>query len=223
MGQLANARTGEGSAACAGSQHVEGKRDYATLVLLVVCALRRRELAVLYIADVQQREGRWVIADLHGKGNRIRTVAVPLWVKAAIDARLAEGELLKGRIFRSVAKNGTISRSSLSDWAVWSIVQQSAEEIGMKRSVRTISDGLAQSSVVNPVAIWSRSSSYLITLRFRRPNAISAPSRTLQLRSMTTWACSSGLTDHKAFARQQDRFGRDRRDVVRVENPLNLR
>ena len=112
---------------------LKGKRDYAILALLVGCALRRRELAVLDIADVQQREGRWVIADLHGKGNRIRTVAIPLWVKAAIDAWLAEGELLEGRIFRSVAKNGRLSRSSLSDWAVWSIVQQSAEEIGMKR------------------------------------------------------------------------------------------
>jgi integrase len=112
---------------------LKGKRDYAILALLVGCALRRRELAVLDIADVQQREGRWVIADLRGKGNRIRTVAVPLWVKSAIDAWLTEAELLEGRIFRAIAKNGRISRSSLSDWAVWAIVQQSAEQIGMKR------------------------------------------------------------------------------------------
>jgi integrase len=112
---------------------LKGKRDYAILALLVGCALRRRELAVLDIADVQQREGRWVIADLRGKGNRIRTVAVPLWVKSAIDAWRTEAELLEGRIFRAIAKNGRISRSSLSDWAVWAIVQQSAEQIGMKR------------------------------------------------------------------------------------------
>lgn len=112
---------------------LKGKRDYAVLALLVGCALRRRELAALDIADVQQREGRWVIADLCGKGNRIRTVAVPLWVKTGIDAWLKEAELNEGRIFRAVAKNGKISRSSLSDWAVWAIVQQSAEEIGMKR------------------------------------------------------------------------------------------
>lgn len=112
---------------------LKGKRDYAVLALLVGCALRRRELSALDIADVQQREGRWVIADLCGKGNRIRTVAVPLWVKTAIDAWLREAELNEGRIFRAVAKNGKISRSSLSDWAVWAIVQQSAEEIGIKR------------------------------------------------------------------------------------------
>lgn len=110
----------------------KGKRDYAVLALLVGCGLRRRELAALDISDVQQREGRWVIADLCGKGNRIRTVAVPLWVKTAIDAWLKKAELNQGRVFRAVAKGGRISRSSLSDWAVWAIVQQSAEEIGMK-------------------------------------------------------------------------------------------
>jgi integrase len=60
---------------------LKGKRDYAILALLVGCALRRRELAALEISDIQERERRWVIADLRGKGNRIRTVAVPLWVK----------------------------------------------------------------------------------------------------------------------------------------------
>jgi hypothetical protein len=37
------------------------------------------ELADLEISDLQEREGGWVIADLCGKCNRIRTVAVPLW------------------------------------------------------------------------------------------------------------------------------------------------
>jgi integrase len=54
--------------------------------LLVGCALRRAELAALNMEDIQKREGRCVIADLRGKGGRIRTVAVPLWVKQLIDA-----------------------------------------------------------------------------------------------------------------------------------------
>ena len=36
---------------------LKGKRHYAVLALLIGCALRRRELAALDIADVQQREG----------------------------------------------------------------------------------------------------------------------------------------------------------------------
>jgi len=56
---------------------LKGKRDYVVLALLVGCALRRRELASLNIDEIQMREGRWVIADLRGKGGRVRTVAVP--------------------------------------------------------------------------------------------------------------------------------------------------
>jgi len=47
---------------------LKGKRDYVILALLVGCALRRNELAELDIATIQRREGRWVLADLEGKG-----------------------------------------------------------------------------------------------------------------------------------------------------------
>src|SRR5260370_22320661 len=65
---------------------LKGKRDYVIIALLVGCALRRQELASLRIEDIQLREGRWVIIDLRGKGGRVRTVAVPIWVKQSIDA-----------------------------------------------------------------------------------------------------------------------------------------
>src|SRR6202048_4560160 len=61
---------------------LKGKRDYVILALLVGCALRGNELAELDVATIQQREGRWLLADLEGKGRRIRTVAIPIWVKA---------------------------------------------------------------------------------------------------------------------------------------------
>jgi integrase len=49
---------------------LKGKRDYAILALLVGCALRRNELAELDVETIRQREGRWVLADLEGKGRR---------------------------------------------------------------------------------------------------------------------------------------------------------
>ena len=45
---------------------LKGKRDYVILALLVGCALRRNELAELDVPTIQQREGRWVLADLEG-------------------------------------------------------------------------------------------------------------------------------------------------------------
>ncbi|MGD0777805.1 MAG: hypothetical protein ABSC05_33875 [Candidatus Solibacter sp.] len=49
----------------------------AILAVLLGCALRRSELAGLTVEHIQQRDARWVIADLVGKGGRMRTVAVP--------------------------------------------------------------------------------------------------------------------------------------------------
>jgi integrase len=112
---------------------LKGKRDYVILALLVGCALRRQELANLYIEDIQMREGRWVIADLRGKGGRVRTVAVPIWVKQGINAWTTAAGIEDGRLLRSISKSGKLNGDTLSDWAVWSVVEQSAKEIGIER------------------------------------------------------------------------------------------
>jgi integrase len=108
---------------------LKGKRDYMILALLVGCALRRNELDV---ETIQQREGRWVLADLEGKGRRIRTVAIPIWVKHGINAWMTAAGIEDGRLLRSVSKSGKINRNTLSDWAVWSVVEQSSKQIGIE-------------------------------------------------------------------------------------------
>jgi integrase len=112
---------------------LKGKRDYVILSLLVACALRRTELAELDVATIQQREGRWVLADLEGKGRRIRTVAIPIWVKQGIDAWTAEANIKEGRLLRPIRKGGKIVGEILTDWAVWSVVEQAAKQIGIER------------------------------------------------------------------------------------------
>ncbi len=89
-------------------QTTKGKRDYAILALLVGCALRRRELASLSVEDIQMRENRWVIADLRGKGGRVRTVAVPVWVKNGINAWQTAARIEEGPLLRSVNKVGKV-------------------------------------------------------------------------------------------------------------------
>ena len=112
---------------------LKGKRDYVILALLTGCALRRTELATLDIETIQLREGRWVLADLCGKGRRIRTVAVPMWVKQGIDAWMTAAKIDDRRLLRRVSKSGKVQGESLSDWAVWSVVEQAAKEIGVER------------------------------------------------------------------------------------------
>jgi integrase len=86
---------------------LKGKRDYVILALLVGCALRRNELAELDVETIQQREGRWVLADLKGKGRRVRTVAIPIWVKQGINAWMTAAGIEDGRLLRSVSKGGS--------------------------------------------------------------------------------------------------------------------
>lgn len=112
---------------------LKGKRDYVILSLLTGCALRRNELAMLEIETIQLREGRWVLADLCGKGRRIRTVAVPTWVKQGINAWMTAAKIEDGRLLRRVSKSGKVQGDGLSDWAVWSVVEQAAKEIGIER------------------------------------------------------------------------------------------
>jgi len=111
---------------------VKGKRDYVILALLVGCALRRQELASLEVGSIQLREGRWVLADLEGKGRRIRTVAVPVWVKHGINAWMTAAGIDEGPLLRRIRKGGEVGES-LSDWAIWSVVEHSAKQIGIER------------------------------------------------------------------------------------------
>jgi integrase len=112
---------------------IKGKRDYAILALLLGCALRRQELAELEIETIQQREGRWVLADLEGKGRRIRTVAIPVWVKQGINAWMIAAKIEDGHLLRPLSKSGKLIGDELGDWAIWSVVEQSAKQIGIER------------------------------------------------------------------------------------------
>ncbi len=105
-----------------------GKRDRAILGLLLGCGLRRAELLRLNVEDLTQREGRWVFADMEGKGNRIRTVTVPAAVKARIDHWLEAAGIAEGRLFRPVNKADALAGDEIRDEkAVWRLVMRYAK------------------------------------------------------------------------------------------------
>jgi integrase len=105
-----------------------GKRDRAILALQIGCGLRRAEILSLEVDEIQQREGRWVIPDLVGKGKRCRTVPVPSWVKVRIEEWVLAADIYKGRLFRPVTKGGKVAGTALSDEkAIWNLVAKYAE------------------------------------------------------------------------------------------------
>lgn len=106
---------------------LRGKRNYCVLALLLGCALRRDELSSLQLDTIQRREGRWVLADLLGKGGRVRTVAIPGWVKQAIDAWTKAGKIESGKVIRPISLNPR----GLSSKGIWEIVRNTAEQLGI--------------------------------------------------------------------------------------------
>ncbi len=110
----------------------KGKRDRAILALLVACGLRRGEVTALTVDQLQQREGRWVIPDLEGKGGRIRTIPIPALVKVRIDDWIESAAITEGRIFRSVNKGGTVIGEGITDEkAIWRLVVDYAAQTSL--------------------------------------------------------------------------------------------
>jgi integrase len=108
----------------------KGKRDRALLALLLGCGLRREELAGLRIEDIQQRDGRWCVVDLAGKGNRVRTIPMPAWTKAAIDDWLAIAGFANGLVLGSVNKGGRITGQGMRAQSIYEIVDRYGKELG---------------------------------------------------------------------------------------------
>jgi len=111
------------------SGSIRGKRDRAILAVLLGCGLRRGEVAAVSVAQFRIVEDRWVIADLVGKHGRIRTVAVPIWAKAAVDEWCRVGSVLAGRLFRQITKCAEVTGEGFSPQAVYDIVLEHARKV----------------------------------------------------------------------------------------------
>jgi integrase len=104
-------------------------RDVAMIAILLGCGLRRAELAALRKEDIQVRQGHWAIVDLVGKGNHVRTVPMPIWVKDSVDRWLTAVQVTAGRVFRAVSRHGTLWGTGISENVVWYVVRNCAQRM----------------------------------------------------------------------------------------------
>jgi integrase len=108
-------------------------RDHAMVAVLIGCGLRRAELLALRLESIQQREGHWVIADLVGKGGHVRTVPIPTWVKAAVDAWTTVADITQGPVFRAINKAGRVWGDGMSTKVLWDVVRAAAARAGIDK------------------------------------------------------------------------------------------
>jgi site-specific recombinase XerD len=112
---------------------LKGKRDRALLAVLIGCGLRRAEASAIRFEHIQQREGRWAIVDLRGKGNRMRTVPMPSWAKVAIDQWAEAAAINAGPVFRSMNNRHQLAREVLLPQNIMEAVVKYGAEIGMPK------------------------------------------------------------------------------------------
>lgn len=102
---------------------LKGLRDRALIAVLLGCGLRRAEAAALTFEHLAQREGRWLIVDLFGKRDKVRSVPLPTWMKTAIDEWSRASNVASGAIFRQINKGGNITGAGITPQAVRNIVR----------------------------------------------------------------------------------------------------
>ena len=75
------------------------------------------------VESLQQREEHWVIADMIGKGGHVRTVPVPIWVKAAVDRWVTAA---------GVNKAQRIGNTGFSPKVIWGVVKAGCSKCGLE-------------------------------------------------------------------------------------------
>lgn len=117
---------------------LKGLRNRAIIAVMLGSGLRRSEVASLTFDHVQQREGRWVIVDLIGKGNKIRSVPIPSWTKQAINEWAEAAGITSGNLFRAINKGGNLAGDSLTSQAIQDVIKASSGDCGVEISAHDL-------------------------------------------------------------------------------------
>jgi len=133
LGNWLTAEQGQALWQAPDAQRLKGRRDRALLALLLACGLRRHEAVTLTFDHLQQREEHWAMVDLIGKGGHVRTVPLPDWVRSELEEWLAAAGIDRGKLFRRVNKVGKAWGDGMTVKAVWHIVKESANTIGVAK------------------------------------------------------------------------------------------
>jgi len=99
--------------------------------VLIGCGQRRSEVSDLTFQHIQQRDGRWAIVDLHGKGNRLRTVPMPSWTKVTIDQWAQAASFHAGHVFCSMNNRHEFQREVLLPQNIMEAVLKYGRHIGV--------------------------------------------------------------------------------------------
>lgn len=110
-----------------------GKRDRALLGLVYGCALRRSEAAAATWGHLQRRGDTHLLANVLGKGNKVRSVPLPAWLRPLLSAWKVESEPAgeETPILRAVGRWGHVREGGITPQAIYDIVGDWGKAIGV--------------------------------------------------------------------------------------------
>lgn len=125
---------------------VRGKRDRVILELLFYAGLRREEVTLIRMEHVQMLEGRPVLLNLRGKGDRVRTIPIPEFVLRHIQEWIDAAGITDGFVCRRIRGEKTACAGQMCGKGIYLILKHYAKMIGkdevsphsMRRSMGTI-------------------------------------------------------------------------------------
>ncbi len=129
-----------------------GQRDACLLAIMLGCGLRRAEMSGLKWEDYHSRDGRMCI-HVKGKGNKTRTLPVPLWAQPDMDAwQVTSQTPSPSPKFYKYANITAYTREFLAHYVLgglspnglYVIVQDYAKQIGLDLSPHDLRRTLAQ-------------------------------------------------------------------------------
>jgi integrase len=74
-----------------------------------------------------------VIADLVGRAGHVRTVPIPGWVKATIDAWTTAAGITEGTVFSAINKHGRVWGDGLTAKVLWDVVRAAATRADIEK------------------------------------------------------------------------------------------
>lgn len=114
---------------------LKGLRDRALLAVMIGCGLRRAETAMLSLLHLEMRENRWVIVNLIGKRDKMRSVPMADWIKTAVDVWIDSALISDGFIFRGVHKTDKLMGESMTPQAIYKIIKFYAGQLGKNKKI----------------------------------------------------------------------------------------
>jgi integrase/recombinase XerD len=112
-----------------------GKRDYAVLLVLTFCGIRRSECAAIKLGDIREHDEHKVLTILHGKGDKRREIPLPPPVFRAIKDFLEAVDRLnddpQNSLFTGFYRGQHSTGRGVTDRAIENIVKHYSQKSGI--------------------------------------------------------------------------------------------